>query len=424
MGKILVINYGAPELNSTAAYLSEKDLLAMYVSRYVNKNRAWEKLLACLPIIGNIISKSIGRRSLPSKLNPAQVHEAVIGIDFLQAITVRLSNTVPVFSKVASALHYYIVDKVEQEARSYIKHVDIVVSNVGCAKSAFEATLGRKVLNYPTANYQYTQKIMKDEYANVPEFSGTWSSDAYKNKGSIEKECELADVILVGSTFAKQSMEDVGISPDKVIIVPYGVDNTLFFPSKKNNKAQRDKFNVLFSGQITQRKGIYYLLEAYKRFSSTETQLTLIGNYQGSTNCFKPYSHLYTHIPNIPRPILAEKYRNADVYVFPTLIEGLGLTVLEAMSSGLPIITTSNGPGDAVRDGVDGFIVKPHDIDAIVEKLQYLKDNPDARFQMGENARQRALVFSWENYTVSALSAIQDNLQIHPGLSVEKRQHS
>ena len=65
-------------------------------------------------------------------------------------------------------------------------------------------------------------------------------------------------------------------------------------------------------------------------------------------------------------------YRAADVFVFPTLVEGLGLVVLEAMACGLPVIVTSRGPDEVVRDGVDGYVVPAGDSTAIIEALERL----------------------------------------------------
>jgi glycosyltransferase involved in cell wall biosynthesis len=116
----------------------------------------------------------------------------------------------------------------------------------------------------------------------------------------------------------------------------------------------------------------------------------------------------------VPRVELREIYRQADVFVFPTLVEGMGIVVLEAMASGLPVITTPNGPGDIVRDGVDGFLVPPRDVDAIVERLERLRADPQLRQEMARNARIRAQEFTWDAYrkkTVVALRGWLDGVQ-------------
>jgi glycosyltransferase involved in cell wall biosynthesis len=76
------------------------------------------------------------------------------------------------------------------------------------------------------------------------------------------------------------------------------------------------------------------------------------------------------------------------------------------MASGLPVITTPNGPGDLVRDGVDGFVVPIRDVDAIVEKLEFLRTHPEDRLRMGQHARERAKEFTWEHYKSRAIEFI------------------
>jgi glycosyltransferase involved in cell wall biosynthesis len=161
---------------------------------------------------------------------------------------------------------------------------------------------------------------------------------------------------------------------------------------------------LLFIGQISQRKGIFYLLEAASRLKNTYAQLTLVGQIQGDGRALTPYQHLYHHIPHVPHMELCEIYRQADVFVFPTLVEGMPMVILEAMASGLPVITTPNGPGDIVRDGVDGFLVPPRSVEAIVNGLERLRADPILRKAMGINARERALQFTWNKYRKKIVS--------------------
>jgi len=215
----------------------------------------------------------------------------------------------------------------------------------------------------------------------------------------LDAECGLADTILVGSTFTRDSFITEGLPSEKLTVLPYGADVNAFTPKPYSApRSKNDEFRLLFVGQIGQRKGLSYLLRAYKAFRSPNTRLTLVGGIYGDGEGLIPYRQLFEHVPHMPKAELAEQYRRADVFVFPTLIEGLGIVVLEAMASGLPIITTPNGPGDIVRDGIDGYVVPIRDADAILEKLEFLRANPDLRREMGRNARKRALEYSWSNY--------------------------
>jgi glycosyltransferase involved in cell wall biosynthesis len=162
-------------------------------------------------------------------------------------------------------------------------------------------------------------------------------------------------------------------------------------------------------------------LKAFQEFRGPGCTLTVAGSRLGDPGIFSPYENLFTYLGHLNRPALAEAFRQSDVFVFPTLIEGMPLTVLEAMASGLPVITTSHGPGDLVRDGVDGFIVPIRDHRAIVEKLAYLRENPDRRLEMGKNARLRALDYTWNRYGARVLEALQSLAD--PGSVVTANHH-
>ena len=110
------------------------------------------------------------------------------------------------------------------------------------------------------------------------------------------------------------------------------------------------------------------------------------------------------------REVLAEMAAH-DVFVFPSLFEGFGLVLLEAMAMGLPIITTAHTAGpDLITDGVEGFIVPIRSSSGIAEKLELLRSDPDRRLAMSESARARAAEFNWEQYGHSLAACVSSAL--------------
>jgi glycosyltransferase involved in cell wall biosynthesis len=99
----------------------------------------------------------------------------------------------------------------------------------------------------------------------------------------------------------------------------------------------------------------------------------------------------------VPHKNMTQHYNNADIFVFPSLHEGSALVTYEAMSCGLPVITTRNS-GSIVRDGLDGFIVPLRDASMLAEKMQYFYDNQDKIAQMGKSAGEHAKDFTWDKY--------------------------
>lgn len=418
--KVLVISRANPEMDYLAAGLSQRGLLGTYVRPYARKGRLWEKAITFFT--RGLTTSTIGRRGMPEGLDMAHIREAGVIYDFATALLGRVGNRLPfllsMFSQWSEKMGKSIENRIGALALQFTPGVRAVVGNVLVSLPAFKATDGLRVLNSSNAHYKYLQAWAVEEGRLTPGFLKElipWANVDSEYKLKVDQEYVLADRILVGSSFAKNSHTQFGIPEDKLIVVPYGVDLTLF-QEKAWQSSDQHGLNILYVGQIGPRKGVSYLLQAYEKFHKTNDSLTLVGNFAGSREPFTPFLHLFTHIPHVPRTKLAELYKNADVFLFPSLVEGMGLVVLEAMACGLPVIATPNGPGDIVRDGVDGFLVPPRDVDAIVARLEYLRSHPQKCREMGHNAAERAKIFTWGNYAQAALAAILEGKQIHPGL--------
>ena len=117
---------------------------------------------------------------------------------------------------------------------------------------------------------------------------------------------------------------------------------------------------------------IAQLLRGYQQFARSDTQLTLVGSIVGSDAPLQPFADLFEHVPHQTRPALAQRYRSSDVFVFPTLIEGMPLVVLEAMACGRPVVSTelSTGTSWVNRHGDTGLVVPPRDPRALAAALR------------------------------------------------------
>jgi glycosyltransferase involved in cell wall biosynthesis len=116
---------------------------------------------------------------------------------------------------------------------------------------------------------------------------------------------------------------------------------------------------------------------------------------------------LFRHVPPVPRATLPEIYAQADVVAFPTLGDGFGVVIQEAMCCGTPVITTRCGGGpECITDGVDGWLVPPRDIDALVERLRACAADRDRTFAVGQAARRRAERFTWHEAGADLLRSL------------------
>jgi glycosyltransferase involved in cell wall biosynthesis len=200
----------------------------------------------------------------------------------------------------------------------------------------------------------------------------------------------------VASSFTARTLEDCPFPVAPVSVVPYGADE----PSAERSPVRRDgPLRVLFVGSLSQRKGIAEVFDSVGAMGR-HAELTVIGRKTGAP-C-KPLDEALARcrwIPSMPRERILEEMRGHDVLLFPSLFEGFGLVVTEALSQGLPVITTAHTCGpDVIEDGVEGFLVPVSNPEAITEKLELLAGNRALLEQMAEAARGKARELSWNDY--------------------------
>ena len=239
-------------------------------------------------------------------------------------------------------------------------------------------------------------KILKEEVEIHPELKNVTKDIISSQK--LERLCQeiqLADIIVVGSEFAKKTLWENGVSPTKIFVIPYGADD-IFFKNKPIKRENDKFFNILFVGNISVRKGSYYLLKAAQELDSSRFKLRMVGQMEDKY-FLKKFGDYFEWIPKVDPEEIPKFYKEAHVYVYPSLFEGSSLSIYEAMASGLPIITTENS-GSVVRDKKDGFIIPIRDVKAIKEKIMLFYQDRNLLSKMSENAREQARNFTWEVY--------------------------
>lgn len=188
-----------------------------------------------------------------------------------------------------------------------------------------------------------------------------------------------ADVITSVSHFtANLAKQDLGI--EKPIQVIYnGVDEQCFTPGKR---VADKEIRVLFSGNLTQRKGVHWLLPIIQRLDERIVIYYTSGLRETSALVAHPRLRPLGRIPHEKMP---DVYREMDILLFPTVREGFGLAAVEAMACGLPVVAT-NGSAlpEVVTDGQGGFLCPLGDVEAFANAVQALADDASLRQQWGQ----------------------------------------
>ena len=223
-------------------------------------------------------------------------------------------------------------------------------------------------------------------------------------------EYDFCHKIIVQSSFAENTFIEKGISKSKIITLPLGVNLDLFQKVQKID----NKFRVLSMGTLSIRKGSIYLLKALKILNNPNIEFMFNGKISSELNhLIRPFLDIINNVGTRPFSELYKIYSQASIFILPTIEDGFGNVIVEAMACGIPVIATTNcGAADIITDGVDGFIIPIRDINAIVEKILFLYENPLVLEEMSLAALKKAqTTLSTSSHGTRALLEFNESLK-------------
>ena len=286
----------------------------------------------------------------------------------------------------------------------------LVYAYEDCAVATFAAAEDRRiprVYDLPIGYWRVAHRVFADECEREPEWAPTLTGmrDSNEKLARKDEELRLATRVVVASTFTKSTLAE---EPHQrsVTVIPYGAP-----PVATNEIANGGtKLKVLFAGSLGQRKGLSYALRAVELIGKENCELTLLGR-KAVEGCRPLDQAVRTHrwLPSLSHARVLLEMCQHDVLIFPSLFEGFGLAITEAMSQGTPVITTAHTAGpDVIDDGIDGFIVPIRSAEAIAEKLGLLLRDRERLRAMKISAREKAQRHSWENYRRALVTMAQE----------------
>lgn len=220
-----------------------------------------------------------------------------------------------------------------------------------------------------------------------------------------------ADFLIAVSNYVREIAVSYGADPGRIQVIPNGVDINRFFPADRLMARQQlglpqNAFILLFTGNLIPRKGVDVLIQALARCTHRFPELRVVLLGKG------PEQDALTRLTEecgvrdrvnfygfVPLPEIPTWYTACNVFVMPSWAEGLSLSVLEALASGRPVITTHPGEGDhdAIFPGENGFLVPYGDVEALAAALERLVASPELVDRLGVRARRVAEErFGWE----------------------------
>ncbi|MFQ3588146.1 MAG: glycosyltransferase family 4 protein, partial [Fimbriimonadaceae bacterium] len=227
----------------------------------------------------------------------------------------------------------------------------------------------------PCSHIETQDGLLRDEYArHGMRWPGIHRLIIEREKAEYEE----SDAIVVASEFSRRSLVERGVPEDKIWVIPYGVNLESFYP---DGDPMPDAFHVLYVGQRSIRKGLAYLLDAFEALDHPAKRLTLIGaDTPDGLRVVERAKRMPSVevIGSMPQPKLRGHMSRADVFVLPSVEDGYGMVVDQAMACGCPCIVSRNaGAADSVAEGETGYTFEARDVGALTRYLQELADNPE-----------------------------------------------
>ena len=224
-----------------------------------------------------------------------------------------------------------------------------------------------------------------------------------------EREFEIADCVEVLSQVAKRTLVQEGLAADKIMVNNCGVSLQIFTPLPKKDAV----FRIIQCSALTPTKGIQYLLKAFSELNLPNSELWFIGGGAASSP-LKPVINKYSRsnihfMGTYPQNELPKLYSQGSVFVLPSIADGFGMVVPQAMACGLPVIVTENvGAADFVDEGVNGFKIPIRDVETLKDRIIRLYENRDLLQEMSQKAlRSVSGGLTWDDYGDRLFAGLQ-----------------
>jgi glycosyltransferase involved in cell wall biosynthesis len=281
------------------------------------------------------------------------------------------------------------------------------------AFSSFRGT-GARILFQLHPHPASMRRILREELDRHPECATSLNKEwelglAEEDFRRLVEETQMADHWLVASSFTKQTLVENGIPAERIQVIPYGTEVQRFTPGARKPGGP---LRLLFIGTICQRKGVADLLEALDRLPCGSAELTVCGRMADDAAIFQNH-RMPTRVRRfLNSGELLSAYRAADVFVLPSLGEGFGHVLLEAMACGLPVIsTTRTAAPDLICPGREGFVIEPGNPAELAKCIEYFLQDPSRITSMAKAARARAEYFTWERFRSEVANTVRGILE-------------
>lgn len=409
--KVILAHPGKQHSFRVAAALKEKGVLYKYITTVYDKRDSWMMKLVQL-----FLGKENKQRALNRKCDILQDSDVVLfstSLSFILLLAVRLDKKKYFARWLNDVISRHFQKKVAYYAIKH--HVDVVIGYDANCAVCFDilrkkAPYIKRVMDNAAPNRHYLYKIYNEHWNDCGPFKETFEAYKYlyveKEALRFTDEIKSAEYHIVASSFSKEALVYDGVIEDSIFVVPYGIDSDRFIDFKRDYKL--GYLNLLFIGEVNQRKGIYQICEAAKRINNPNIHFNIVGSgYDAMKHLYAPYEKYVKFHGTAYFEKMKQHLKENHVFLFPSMGDGFGLVLLEAMAAGLPVIASKNSAGpDVVKNGKNGFLIDACDVEVLMEKILWFYNNMDQIALMGKASQLIAKNYTWESYNRQIICAI------------------
>lgn len=264
----------------------------------------------------------------------------------------------------------------------------------------------------PTGYWRAARRLLNKEKEQWPEWASTMTGfeDSEKKLARKDEELSLANCVFVASEFTLKTLKEYPGKLPHIELIPYGFPQTR--PKENYPRLSRSRpLKLLFIGKLSQQKGIADLFTAVEEIGAG-IELTVVGR-KPTEKCYPLNLALTKHrwIPTLSHQGILNCMQEHDVVVFPSLFDGFGLVISEAMSQGIPVIASdrSAGPGLISHDQ-NGWLVEAGSIPDLKNAIENLLHKPELIKAAGLQALESAKRRPWPVYEKELANAVNKQL--------------
>ena len=275
------------------------------------------------------------------------------------------------------------------------------------------------VLTFMSPHHSALSTWVHPEYGRFPELRSPAQQTIldreprrYRRK---DAEARRADFIHTNSEFSKRTLVDAGFDADKIHVSPLGCPKPTTEDPAAHCTPSSDPVRFLYAGNLSVQKGAHYLIDAWSSLdvSSARAELHCYGRFLLPDTYRQRVPPSMKLHGSVPQQDLFDAFKKGSALALPTLLDGFGMVVTEALAHGLPVITTPNaGAADLIEEGRNGFLAPPADPEALADRLDWCCRHPDVLAEMRVAAVETARNWQWSDFRTRLQHQLRDHLPI------------